>query len=182
MQEYGVLFLKGLLKGLRPFRAGPLDEPMLYECWNLMPTETGLVGHDALVPIGIPSVGFDYLGIYDQNQTLWFWSPWYDGGIEIWDRIPTHEYYKINNVTPTVTPWWWPLEDELGGLWYLYPSITTGQPTLSNAQPTNGSSTLTPEFAYRSIYFEYWQYRVNSTVYSWYPSFYIPVNPIHLTF
>jgi len=174
LQEYGVLFLKGLLKGLRPFKAGPLSEPMLYECWNLMPTETGLVGHDTLLPIGIPAVGFEYLGIYDQNQVLWYWSIHYNGNLEIWNRIPTHLIYEVKNITPIITPWWWPLEDQLGTLWYLYPNIVTGQPILSTAQPTNGESTLTSDFKVRTIFFEYWQLLVDSILPTYYSQVWIP--------
>lgn len=168
MQEYGVLFLKGLIKGLRPFKAGSLPDPMLYECWNLMPTETGLVGHDFLLPVGIPAVGFQYLGIYDQSQFLWYWSIFYDGNLEIWNHIPTHPFYEIKDVTPIITPWWWPVEDELGTLWYLYPNIVTGQPILSTVQPVNGESTLPVGFKIQTIFFEYWSMHVRSTL----PTFY----------
>jgi hypothetical protein len=169
VQEYGVLFLKGLLKGLRPFRAGALDEPMLYECWNLIPTETGLVGHDYLLPIGIPAVGFEYMGIYDQSQFLWFWSVGYDGNLEIWDRVPTHPFYEIKNITPELVPWWAPLEDEIGSIWYLYPNIDTGQPILSTTQPLTGESSLETDWHIRSIFFEYWQYQVNSILPTYLP-------------
>jgi len=174
LQEYGILFLKGLLKGLRPFAAGPLSEPMLSECWNLMPTETGLLGHDFLLPIGIPAVGFQYIGIYDQSQVLWYWSIHYDGNLLIWNRSPTHPIYEVINVTPIITPWWWPLEDELGTLWYLYPNVVTGQPILSLTAPINGESTVPIDFHLRSIFFEFWQLLVRSTLPTYYPQVWIP--------
>ena len=169
MQEYGILIQKQLLRGLRPFRAGPLLEDIgLIECWNLQPTETGLIGHDLLLPIGIPTVGFEYLGIYDQSGFLWYWSIDYDGNLAIWDRIPTHAFYEIKNITPALIPWWWPVLDEMDTIWYLYPNIFTGQPILYTIQPTNGDSTLTPDFSITSIFYEHWQFKVNSSL----PTFY----------
>lgn len=171
MQEYGVYFQKGLLKGLRPFKAGPLDEPMLYECWNLMPTETGLLGHDTLLPIGIPAIGFEYLGIYDQNAVIWYWSVNYDGALSVWNRVPTHDVYEVKNITPTLIPWWIPVLDELDTIWYLYPNAVTGQPILSAVQPVLGESSVIPEeFKIRSIFFEYWTYGVNSSVPGYFPT------------
>ena len=174
MQEYGVLFLKGLLKGLRPFRAGPLEDPMLYECWNLIPTETGLIGHDFLLEIGIPEISYEYIGIYDQSQVLWYWNISYDGTLYIWNRIPTDEIYKVINATPDITPWWWPLEDETGGIWYLYPNVITGQPILSDVQPTNGESDLEVGFHLRTIFFEFYEFKANSILPSFYSSLWIP--------
>lgn len=174
MQEYGVLFLKGLLKGLRPFKAGPLDEPMLYECWNLMPTETGLIGHDYLLPIGIPAVGFEYLGIYDQDGVIWYWTIHYDGELAVWDTLPTHLIYEVINVTPALIPWWWPVLDELDTIWYLYPNAVTGQPILSGTQPADGSSTVPFDFHIRSIFFEYWQLLVHSTLPTYYSQVWRP--------
>ena len=175
MQEYGILIQKQLNRGLRPFSAGPLLEDIgLLECKNLMPTETGLVGHDPLLPIGIPAVGFEFLGIYDQSHTLWYWSIFYDGNLEIWNRIPTHLFYEIKNVTPELIPWWWPITDEMDTIWYVYPNITTGQPIISTTQPTNGSSSLTTDFSLRSIFFEHWCLRANSQVPTFYSETIIP--------
>jgi hypothetical protein len=169
MQEYGILIQKQLNRGLRPFRAGPLLEDIgLIECKNLMPSETGLIGHDPLLPIGIPSVGFQYLGIYDQSQTIWYWTINYDGNLEIWNRIPTHEIYDVISTTPIVIPWWWPIVDELDTIWYLYPNIATGQPILDTTQPTQGVSTLPVDFKLRTIFFEFWRMHVDSTP----PTFY----------
>ena len=44
-------------------------------------------------------------------------------------------------------------------IWYLYPNIFTGQPILYTIQPTNGDSTLTPDFSITSIFYEHWQFK-----------------------
>ena len=68
------------------------------------PLKLDSVGHDFLLPIGIPAVGFEYLGIYDQSGVLWYWTMHYDGELEIWNSVPTHLIYEVKNVTPALDP------------------------------------------------------------------------------
>ena len=138
MREFEVNLSKSLAKGLRPFPRNELSGSFLYECYNFMPSETGLIPYETVRAIGSY---FNYLEIKDQLGVSWYWYPVFDGHILAGSSIPSEPSTGLDAVaiTPTPTPYWVNVLDELGATWRLYPDSTTGETRAKDSDPSVGT-------------------------------------------
>ncbi len=162
MREFQIPFIKPLLKGLQDFTANSLVDPQLIECHNLMPMETGLIGHETIYSTGIPKAYFNYLQIRQQAGQSWYWYPVFDGHILVGSDIPSEPSTGTDavalNVTPT--PYWVEILDENLVTWYLYPNDVDGFTRATDTKPPVGTGVQ--NLVWRGTTSEFWQIRFDS--------------------
>lgn len=163
MRQFQIPFTKGLLKGLSAFPAGLLTNPQLFECYNLMPAEGGLVAHETIYGVGLAKAAFNYLEIKDQVQVSWFWYPVFDGHILAGGNIPSEPStgYDAIPITPAIVPYWVEILDQNLVTWYLYPDNLTGFTRARDTAPAIGTGMK--NLVWRGTTGEYWRIRYNST-------------------
>ena len=169
MREFQVPFTKPLLKGLQDFAANSIVSPQLQECHNLMPMETGLVGHETIYSIGLTSAYFNYLEIRQQTGMSWYWYPIFDGHILVTDAIPNEPSTGADAVglINIPIPYWVEILDENLATWYLYPNDGDGLTRATDTKPSVGTGVQ--NMLWRGTTSEFWQIRfdsVNKTRYS----------------
>ena len=87
-----------------------------------------------VVGAGVPLVGQEYFGIYDQSGRLWYWWISYDLAAE-WGLAPESSYDQ--EIVLYRIPWWLVLADSDSFLWYVYPDLD-GAPIVETSAPPNG--------------------------------------------
>ncbi len=162
MREFQIPFIKPLLKGLQDFGVDSLINPKLFECHNLMPVESGLVGHETINSIGLTRAYFNYLEIRQQSGKSWYWYPVFDGRILVGDIIPQEpstgaDAIALNNIP---IPYWVEILDENLTTWYLYPDEVSGLTRATNMRPTIGTGIQ--NLIWRGTTSEFWTVRYNS--------------------
>ena len=164
MREFQIPFSKELLKGLQPYSAEAINSPQLFECYNLMPVEGGLSGHETIYGIGLTKSAFNYLEIKDQTRVSWYWYPVFDGHILVGGNIPSEPStgYDAIPITPLVIPYWVEVLDEALITWYLYPDQFSGFTRASDTPPAIGTGMK--NLAWRGTTGELWQIRYNSAL------------------
>ncbi len=161
MREFSVNLTKALTKGLAPFPKNESQELGLRECFNLMPSPSGLVEHEALRPTGWKAPIFNYLGIRDQNGVLWYWHPIFDGHIVVSTTVPTEPLTGMFPISVTNGPVWWvEIIDQFGAAWQMYPQITTGFTFATDSQLAVGFGIK--DMIWRGTTGEDWRINFNS--------------------
>ena len=163
MREFQIPFTKPLLKGLQDFSANGILNPQLFECHNLMPMETGLVGHETIYSIGLTRAYFNYLEIRQQSGKSWYWYPVFDGHILVGDTIPSEPSTGADAVAliNIPTPYWVELLDENFLTWYLYPDDVSGFTRATDTKPAIGTGIQ--NLIWRGTTSEYWQLRFDNS-------------------
>jgi hypothetical protein len=168
VREFGIPFIDAFKKGLRRFPISHPDEQWLVQCYNLMPSDEGLVSHDTIQGIGISYLFYEFLFILDQSGGLWIWTAGRDGAIEISLGTPMVENsLEPVNITPDPIPSWIELLDTNGNIWYIFPDELSGQVALSAEQPVVGVGLA--DFVIMGKTFQEWQYEVDPVIPTFYP-------------
>lgn len=162
MREFEVSLTKALKRGLRAFPKNELDVQFLSECYNFMPSETGLIPHERIQGIAWSSAYFNYLEIKDQNGVSWFWYPAFDGHIFVGPDIPSEittglDAIPINN---SPVPYWVNILDENSDIWRLYPDSATGETRAKDSDP--GVGTGISNLRWVGTTTEVWENKFNS--------------------
>ena len=163
MREFQVPFIKSTLKGLGEFFTNSLVNPQLIECHNLMPLETGLVGHETIYSIGLTKAYFNYLEIRQQSGKSWYWYPVFDGHILVSETIPSEPSAGADAVAliNIPIPYWIEILDENLSTWYLYPNDGDGLTRATDTKPSAGTGIQ--NILWRGTTSEFWQVRFNSS-------------------
>jgi len=140
MREFAIPYSSGLKRGLRKFPVSQRSEEWLYECYNLMPTEVGLVSHETIGDFGTLSTSYDYFALKDQDSVIWYLWIEIDQSMATDDSIPSDiNGLDVNDLTPATIPYWLKiLADDTGVAMYLYPS-TIGTIMIDTAAPAIGT-------------------------------------------
>ncbi len=161
MREFSVSLTKTLAKGLAPFPKNESQELGLRECFNLMPSPSGLVEHEAIRSTGWKGPIFNYLPIKDQNGILWYWYPIFNGGIVVGSTIPSAPTTGMYPVSVVPAPVWWvEIIDQAGMAWQMYPSIVTGLTFATDSQLPVGFGVK--DMIWRGTTGEDWMIKFNS--------------------
>ena len=163
MREYQIPFTKQLTKGLQDFVNGTLGDPQLSVCYNLMPVEQGLLGHETIYSIGLTSAYFNYLQIRDQNGVSWYWYPVFDGHILAGSAVPSEPStgYDAVAITPPTVPYWVEILDATNVVWYLYPDTVAGWTRARDTKPPVGTGMV--DLVWRGTTGEFWKIKYNAT-------------------
>ena len=162
MREFQIPFIAPLRKGLQDFGTNVIGNPKLFECHNLMPIETGLVGHETIYSIGMSKAYFNYLEIRQQSGKSWFWYPVFDGHLIVSEEIPSEpttgaDATALNNIP---IPYWVEIKDEKLATWYLYPNDGDGFTRATDTKPAVGTGIS--NLVWRGTTSEFWTIRYNS--------------------
>ena len=157
MREYQIPFTKSLLNGLQNFSANVINNPQLFECHNLMPIETGLVGHETIYSVGLTKAYFNYLEIRQQSGKSWYWYPVFDGHILVSDSIPNEPSTGADAVAliNAPIPYWVEILDENLATWYLYPNDIDGFTRATDTKPAVGTGVQ--DMVWRGTTSEFWK-------------------------
>lgn len=167
MREFGIAFAKGLANGLRYTENPRYDEEWLIECYNLMPSEGGLVPFEPATPLGFAVVWLEYLRIRAQDGTTWYWMAGRDGALEVSLVQPNIPGFDMVDITPATVPYFITILDQDDDLWYLYPDSITGQVILHNVVP--GVGTGLTNFKILCLDAITWGYEADNTMPSYGP-------------
>ena len=164
MREFQIPFNKELLKGLQPYSVEEIKDPQLFECYNLMPVEGGLSGHETIYGIGLTKSVFNYLEIKDQVNVSWYWYPVFDGHILAGGNIPSEPStgYEAIPITPLIVPYWVEVLDQALVTWYLYPDNLTGFTRARDTAPTIGTGMK--NLTWKGTTGESWQIKYDSVL------------------
>ncbi len=162
MREFQIPFAKPLTKGLSAFSPNNSSDVQLFECHNLMPMESGLVGHETIYSIGLTKMYFNYLEIRQQTGQSWYWYPVFDGHILASDVIPNEPSTGADAVAliNIPTPYWVEILDENLATWYLYPNTGDGFTRATDTKPSVGTGIQ--NLVWRGTTGEFWQVRFDS--------------------
>lgn len=162
MREFQIPFAKSLSKGLQAFAANNIINPQLVECHNLMPLETGLVGHETIYSTGLPKAYFNYLEIREQSGISWYWYPIFDGHILATAIIPSEPTTGSDAVAliNIPIPYWVEILDENLATWYLYPNPIDGFTRATDTKPLVGTGLQ--NMVWRGTTSEFWQIRFDT--------------------
>lgn len=162
MREYQIPFIKQLTSGLHNFATNTLSNPQLFECYNLMPVEQGLRGHETIYGIGLTSAYFNYLQIRDQAGVSWYWYPVFDGHILAGSVVPSEPStgYDAVAITPTTVPYWVEVFDATNTTWYLYPDTVAGWTRARDTKPSIGTGMN--DLLWRGTTGEFWRIRYDA--------------------
>ena len=163
MRGYQIPFIKQLANGLHSFATITLGNPQLLECYNLMPVEQGLRGHEVIHGIGLTSAYFNYLQIRDQTGVSWYWYPVFDGHILAGEIVPSEPStgYDAVSLTPTPVPYWVEILDATNVIWYLYPDTVAGWTRARDTKPPVGTGMV--DLLWRGTTGEFWKIKYDAT-------------------
>lgn len=143
MREFGIPFQEGLLRGLRPFPNPRSGQEALIECFNLMPSDLGLLGHVELLPIGVAAPFIQYLAIKGQDELLWYIVGGAGLDTVMYSTVPdaTAFGFVTVSVTPVTVPYWLQVDavDSPATQLYIWPANTSGDLTVFTAPPALGT-------------------------------------------
>ncbi len=147
---------------MRPFPRNELaGGEFLSECFNFVPSETGLAPYARAYGLGWSNY-FNYLEIKDQLSVSWYWYPVFDGHILVGSTIPSEPTTGLDAVAITAvpTPYWLEIRDENSAIWFLYPDSTTGETRARDAAPAIGTGIS--NFLWRGTTMERWMLKFNN--------------------
>ena len=144
MREFGVIFEKQLWKGLRAYTTPRRNADLgLVECFNLMPSEGSLRGHDPVVDLGFAVPTVEFIAIKDQSGTIWYWLGGADLGAVFSTTSPNLSAYGYTAlaVTPTSIPYWLQVDaiDAPATQMYIFPAEINGDLLVATTPPAIGS-------------------------------------------
>lgn len=162
MREYQIPFVKQLSRGLQDFNTSETKDPQLFICYNLMPVEQGLQGHETIHGIGLTSAYFNYLQIKDQAAVSWYWYPVFDGHILAGSIVPSEPStgYDAVAINTPVVPYWVEIPDVNGITWYLYPDTLAGWTRARDTKPPVGTGMA--NLVWRGTTGEFWKIKYDA--------------------
>lgn len=143
MREYGIPYIQNLYRGLRPFPNPQPGQEFLLDCYNLVPSELGLLAYEPLTAVGTPIPLVDYIKIKDQDGVVWYWLCSVGLDLTYQSAVPNLVPlgFNMNDITPATIPYWLQVDavDDIVTQMYLFPSNIDGNPLIDIASPEVGT-------------------------------------------